>query len=1181
MRTQDPKAHRTARLLLGCGLLLAALAAHAAEPAAPAQQQGPAILFAGYPHAHCGHDIAARLQKDGFAVNALGGPGLEGSPLTWERVKKYNVIVVAGLGLSNADFSLTDKNKTNIAVLRQFIAAGGGVFCVPIWMQMDTLLPPQEEFLKPLGLVPLFRDVVFDPESSVRATAWKLDFAHTTALAKDSPLTQGATSLWYPVATRAGGQQHTTTFKMDENWTVPVRGEPTSLSREIAFDKWCNLDEAQKGAYDHDVPLLACRQAGKGRVVCFAITPEYLFSSVAATTLEDIVLSRGLRGTPSHGYALIRNALRWLAEPSRAEGALGGAAMDAGLLKDPAKTQFGKPQDWEANIKLPEPDPACAGLIGARTAYSSGKGTIDEWAAKAREQQLSFVVFLEEFAGLTKEKFDKLKSDCARNTSAAFAAIPGFTIDDEVGNHYFFFGTAFPYPDKKLLSDDGKVLVSYDAELNPKNPRLKGQLAMTTLTYAYSTASFKLTAGNYLFGKSAAPFAHFYSNWDACAVIACQAGTLLEDATQPYLKLVAAGQGPLPLALSFCDDPAQLAAANWRTVVRMPKTADTVSVVGGQLEGASKLGAYFNTWHFYPDNPTRIYVTSGPEIERWSQAGPRDYEGNNQGDFVRQGLRWNVYGKVKSEAGLRSVTIYDGPGLFRRFLPQGQKAFEFALQLTHDKQHNLVLVAEDAHGARAISGEQWDRNHRLEEFNCSDRNNQLSYGYLTSKDGYGLMLGGNQRLATPNKRLDGREISPSGTFKNDSLLGAPAFDGAAGGEPAFFAPMNLLAKEKELVCPSVCEATRLLHTGDVHIGEGRYEHNFTDGIQVANVWHTLWKTEPAQDFSVVWRQHFLNVDPDSPLAVFLWTLRIKLLRDIPNNGVFAGFVRGSEARLWLLRGGDGRSYAGTYEDTAKSSRRTLTVPFGPGTCAAALDSPLGGTAVFPMSAGMEATLTLPTRESHNLAFALPAAVTPQKAGEEAEVAFLLVGIPRATERTKNLPAPTTEIVERFRSDFGMSGERPAYTVDCAAGSVSGQHYILDVDGKSGSCFSGTLKGDLISSLPIRVSSLNDRWSAYLLDRGQKKARPVGVFENKAWAVVCLKGNLDVFVGHPVVCDKPELFIQVAQTGENAWAVEVHNPTDAAVRTTLKRNPHFDPLKDKTFNEETIELPAGQSVFKTL
>ncbi|MCY3017841.1 MAG: hypothetical protein NTW87_02255 [Planctomycetota bacterium] len=141
--------------------------------------------------------------------------------------------------------------------------------------------------------------------------------------------------------------------------------------------------------------------------------------------------------------------------------------------------------------------------------------------------------------------------------------------------------------------------------------------------------------------------------------------------------------------------------------------------------------------------------------------------------------------------------------------------------------------------------------------------------------------------------------------------------------------------------------------------------------------------------------------------------------------------------------------------------------------------------------------------------------------------------------------------------------------------------MLDVDGKSGACFSGTLKGDLISSMPIRVSGLNDRWSAYLFDRGRRKARPVGVFENKAWAVVCLKGSLDVFVGHPIMCDKPGLFIQVAQTGENAWVVDVHNPTDAAVRTTLKKNPNFDPLRDKTFNEETIELPAGQSVFKTL
>ena len=107
---------------------------------------------------------------------------------------------------------------------------------IPVWGQMNTFIPPQEAFLKPLGLTPLLDEVIFDPETSVNATAWKIDFAHTENIAQDSPLTAGVTSLWYPVATRAGGQSHSTTFVADGEWTVAVRGSKTAVARRVPLD---------------------------------------------------------------------------------------------------------------------------------------------------------------------------------------------------------------------------------------------------------------------------------------------------------------------------------------------------------------------------------------------------------------------------------------------------------------------------------------------------------------------------------------------------------------------------------------------------------------------------------------------------------------------------------------------------------------------------------------------------------------------------------------------------------------------------------------------------------------------------------------------------------------------------------------------------------------------------------
>jgi len=1136
--------------------------------AAPA----PAVLFVGTYGGDCSFELAGRLQQAGFAVDHIPYPGLEGQPLTWEQLRRYNVVVLMGLGRANADMTLTPRNEQSIAALRQFLAAGGGVFAVPVFGQMATEKPAQDAFYGPLGLTPLYAEIPADPESSVVATAWRLPYALTRNVVP-SPVTEGVRALWYPVPSfRVGGQNHTIPLAVDDSWTVVLKGSPSSHTLSGPLQA---TNPTAPGTYRSEVPLAALRQVGKGRMVALGIAPQYLFSLTGSTTLEGIVLDRGLQGVPSDGYRLIENALRWLAEPSLAEGTLGGAPMRESLLENPYRTRFGEPYDWSGKVTFPPTEKAFPGVIGARTRYSSGKATAEEWVQAARAQGLAYLVFLEDFRTLSPEEFAQLKADCVRLSSAEFTAIPGFTIDDEVGNHYFYFGTTFPYPDRKFLSPDGTFFVSHDPEINPENPYVPGQLSMTTLDYAYSISGFKLTAGNYLFSRDAAPFANFFSNWDAFGVVTAEGGRVVEEAIGDFLKSVDFGNGPLPVVVDLMDDPAQLGRSGWRTVLRLPAQ-------GGPVIGPEPLGKdtqvrdYFNDWRFYPDNPTKIYLTSGPEIESWCYIGPRDYEGNSPGDFVWQNYRWLVRGRTTSAVGLKEVALYDGEALFRRFLPRGRRTFEFTLDLTHDQQHNLVLLATDVQGRRAISGEQWDRNHRLEEFMCSDRNNQLSYGYLTRKDGLGLLLGGNQTLATPNKRI-APGISPAGTFKNDALLGAPAFDGAAGGEPEAFETVAMLLPSGERPAPDVSESRRLFHSMDLHLGESLREHRFADGVGVYNVWHTLWRTEPADDFTVRRRNSFFQVDPDSPLAVFRWQIDLTLRRDQPNNGFRIAMLAPRQATRWLLQDSAGGTRQGVWEEPVAAEE--LAVPFGKGAWVAFLDSPLGGAIMYSLSDGLRLRMVLPGR--NNAVVELPAEGAPQGKGQSGQADLLIVGIPRETEATRALPFPSTRIVERFTRDFALAGGSPGYTVQARTGRVTGQRYILEVDGASAGCFSGVLRGDLVSSLPIAVSGLHDAWSCYLYDRSLRRARPVGVFEGRGWATVRLGGRLDLFVGHPVVADHPSIVLQVTQTGEQSWKVEVHNPTSAPITTTIRKNLYFDPLRANPFRQERVRVPAGASVWRTL
>ena len=73
------------------------------------------------------------------------------------------------------------------------------------------------------------------------------------------------------------------------------------------------------------------------------ITPEYLLGPNPNSTLEGIVLDKGLNGTPSDGFKLLVNGLRWLAGGSLEAGSLGGAKTEESLLRDPNKARFTEP----------------------------------------------------------------------------------------------------------------------------------------------------------------------------------------------------------------------------------------------------------------------------------------------------------------------------------------------------------------------------------------------------------------------------------------------------------------------------------------------------------------------------------------------------------------------------------------------------------------------------------------------------------------------------------------------------------------------------------------------------------------------------------------------------------------------------------------------------------------------
>jgi hypothetical protein len=1151
--------YKLALVLLSLALysFLFAKAGHSA----PVRESKPAVLITGTA-GYCGYNIAKQLQDAGFEVNTFIGN------LTWEKAKQYNVIVVAGLGQCNGDMSLSEANKNTIAVLQRFMEAGGGILVIPHYIQTLDHIPPQETFLKQYGLTPLFAELISDKESSTIGTAWNIRYANTSEI-MESPITQGIKSLWYPAPPdRFGGQSHSVACKVDNNWTVAVAGSSTASTLVLPLS-----DESRllPGTIQKNPSLVAFRLVGDGRMVYYGVAHNYLLNEVAATTLEGIVLNKGLKGIPSDGFKLFTNSLSWLASSSLDKDILGGALMDTSLVTNPYKVKFEICYPWTGKPVFPKPGSEKQGVIGARTNYSSGKATVDEWITKAKAQGLSYLVFLEEFAKLSAEDFKKLRDDCKRLSSPDFLAVPGFTIDDEIGNHYFYFGTTFEYPDKtRFLTGDGKAFRSRSSGSDAK-----GQLALTTLEYTYSSGGFKLMAGNYLFNHDAAPFSDWFSDYQAIGVITCKNGVLQEDAMIDYFKINASGQDPLPMAIDLMDEPSKLAKSPWRVVIKLPNKFD--NGINKPIDERITLEEFINSWHFndywFSDNPNDIYITSGPQIDYLGYAGSRRYPAESNGDFVWQNYRWVVRGDVSSSFGLKSVEIYDGTKLFRRFLPSGRNKYSFSLDLNHSQQHNFILVVTDLNGKRAISRELTDHNDRCDERMCADRNNQLPESRVINSNGELLKMGGNQMLGTPCKR-SGNNVSPSGTFKNDGRLGAPAFDGAAWGEPQVFRNFKFIGTLKPVTIPNVVEAVRVLNSGDLNSGEAHYQHIFNDNVPSLNPWISLWSAYPADSVNIKQRHTYFQIDPDSPLAVFLWQFDISLLNDIPNEGFNLAVMIPDQSKLWALRGSDSKVYGGNWEESPISPERILNVPFNRNAYATFNNSPLGGAIVFPLTDGMEASLSLPASGKYN--FSLVPSASPQRKGEHAKAELLLVGIPRPTEYTKNIPSASNEIAELFYRDFGLDGGETGYSLLPYAGKVISRRYILKIDGSKEQAFSGTISGKLISSLPIAVSGLHDNWSAFLFDRNLKKARPIAVGENTAWVVVPVRGLNDFFIGHPITADNNDLIIQVTQSAENKWTVEVHNPTDKEIITTLSINSFFNPLIGKKI-QGRITIQAGSSI----
>jgi hypothetical protein len=419
---------------LVCLLAVGALACVPFSSAA--EEKRPAVLFFGGVHSD-------------YVVKPLVALGIEADAATpGDLAKKlatnaYNVVVVG---------AMTDAQRKTVA---EFLARGGGVFvCNPESYPREAEFTKTCQWLEELGARErweVLRDK--DPKNTVSdRMGCRLSWSDQVS----PPVNEGVRGVLTLTWNGTTGCEPPMSFDLSPDWTVLVRGAASleavpEKRNDVYLQPWI-----PKQGVAASPPLLATRESGQGRLALLGIRGYWLFTPPSNCPTTEAMLTAGAGGKSSDWLRVFANTVRWLAEPSRKAG-MGGATTPAALANPPVQVwPLCKPLDWSKQT-FPKDQRQTPGLIGARTALSSGSGTVAEYAQAARAAGLQFLVFLEECARMDEAKWKQLVAECDAASDASFAAVPGLTYEDAQGNHLYSFADNVQFPTPQMLLPDGRL----------------------------------------------------------------------------------------------------------------------------------------------------------------------------------------------------------------------------------------------------------------------------------------------------------------------------------------------------------------------------------------------------------------------------------------------------------------------------------------------------------------------------------------------------------------------------------------------------------------------------------------------------------------------------------------------------------------------------------------------------
>ena len=1086
---------------------------------------------------------------------------------------------------------LPDRIKGAVAPLRKFLAAGGGIWFCGLgeqnWGKSSYAL---NYILKGLGLdAEVVGEVVMDTAVMKQGRRGG-DYAWAEVL--DDPLTTGVNNLLHPIGaiTGEGSMGMVPIVRAGPEWRVLVKGSPTAASFP------CNPTDATGSLLPNprtvkSSPMLcAVRQAGKGRVVLWPTWSNWTVTGGSGGKLVD-----GERdGKTSDGARLIENLLCWLAEPSQGSTEVGtfDSTGDKAVIKVEDVEQL--LEDWQKPGRRHYRN-QYKGIIGAHSNLSDGNASPEQMIAAAKKAGYDFIAFTESLEHMDETKWKKLLAVCDRFSSGSFKACPGMDFFDEAGNRGVIFNNRF------------WIKPEWRSKENPKHIHW-----LHNLTYAADADAKRWPPIAIIRSQTNPKPPWIQGLWSFLGVYCYEGGKLVDDSFDQWRRVIGRHvffMNTSLMAVHTVRSPEEIAASaqegRYQTWVMGGNLSDAMYLLTGCV-GHGPNGTF----------PTYISMSSGPRILDFRNFVPvmgGDVAFNLRHPDQDRGL---LHILVESDVGLKEIAVYDKERLVRKYSPQGKKQFEKFMTFHPDECHVHTMTATDMKGRVAHSGLSFMQIYRKIHRRCGDNWNwmttgkgpgsfkpvTLNYGLHETTHGwtprsvepkkpsrrrYGCeqaRYGHGGLSAATNWYINGNGLLVDGKIWNTGYpAGAIAMNFHTVGRYGILVTNNI---RQDLVIPKLEGYTIGAFSGPYKVVTSPWPAdlkqvvplNKPDGA-VVNRYQgkvTFTKNVAAQNGNTVPIRVGVTGNPGAGMLEVMnadGTFERHVLRDqaitgeIPDHGYIA----------WYDDEGDG----------------------------------IGG--IISLKPGVRFSYT---RDYQSCFVHVP---SPVKPGTVAEWDVIFVQGAAATtwtyassnydndleRKVVNTSGTNEEMLDVWQG-MGIAGKPTLYEVQPQVGEVLDYEYLLTLKAED-SGFSGkisrTTKKTLPIHLPVIVKGLNTRWDAVIWYRGKSNLLYSRKYRDpwtgaESWISIIAeykertnevrympvleggegycqietdKQDAEVFIGNPIVCDQPEVFICVIKAEKGKCTFEINNPTNKALTVTVRPSAGFDLTGRWTRN---LTLPPG-------